>query len=120
MKKLVFATAMLLIAAVFGEITSAIVTGARNDVRLPFCGRVVSVSLAVTNSAAVRVGVVSEFAFGANKVAATNVLFNGTLPSGVTNAVLSTPLYFKQGDRWLCDGAGATNGVAKAEVFMER
>ena len=121
MKKLWLAIALVAFAAGAGELITASVTGERSMNRLPYCVRIVSASLAAsTNSAAIRLGVVREFPFGTNVVTATNLVFNGTPSKGVTNVVLAVPIYAVQGDRWLCDGVAATNGTAKAEVFMER
>ena len=121
MKKVALAIALVALTVGAEQLITIPVTYERNLYPLPFGVRIVAASVAASaNSSTISVGIVQEFAFGTNKVAATNFVFNGTAARGVTNIVLASPVYAKQGDRLLCIGAGATNGTAKAELFIER
>ena len=119
MKKLAFAIALAALA-VCAEMFTEPVAGGRDQNQIPYCGKVVCASIGATNSAAFNLGVAHAFAFGTNSVFVTNAVYTGTAAKGVTNVVLSAPVYVKPGDRWVCYGVGATNGAAKAEVFIER
>ena len=122
MKKIIAIASVALAALIaHSAIVSRTIDATSDRKPVGIVGKVVSAHLgSVTNSGTFNLEIGRRFDFGSTIVSAQSVIFGGSYSSNVSNVVFTAPIYVSPVDTIRCYGTNATNGTAKAILFIEQ